>query len=171
MRTPKRVATGLLLACLAGAGPILPAPAAQARSIEFPQVTSLFRDALCFGRIRSWVETDPVYAGRAIFNIQALPITGFGEGPYNFAPLCETVTTMAWRNTSTGAAGEFRVTVVAGIYGSIQYALFQDTGPGRVEVNVFTDMPGTPQRGSFEVPAPVAPPPDPHPAADEPELD
>ncbi|WP_067816853.1 hypothetical protein [Nocardia inohanensis] len=156
MRTPNRVATGLLLGCLAAAGLILPAPAAQARTTEFAPVTSLFRDALCFGNIRTWVEVDPVYAGRAIFNIKALPITGFGEGPYSFAPLCETVTTMAWRNVATGASGEYRVTVVAGIYGSIQYALFQDTGPGRVEVNVFTDMPNAPQRGSFEVPAPAA---------------
>lgn len=122
------------------------------------------RNGYCGGSIRTWAETGPEYPGRAIFNVQALPIGGVGPGPYSFAPLCETVTTVAWRNTNTGAVGEYRVTVVAGIYGSIQYALFQDTGPGRIDVTVYTDMPNVPQRGSFTVADAPAPRPEPAPA-------
>ncbi|WP_280211003.1 hypothetical protein [Nocardia cyriacigeorgica] len=61
-------------------------------------------------------------------------------------------TTVAWRNTTTGATGTYENNVVTGIYGSIQYSLFQDTGPGQIEVTVSTNHASIPARGSFHVP-------------------
>lgn len=164
MRSPTSVRTATLFTVLAAAGVVATAAPASAATTEFPQVPSLMRDGYCGGAIRTWAETGPEYPGRAIFNVKALPIAGIGPGPYSFAPLCETVTTVAWRNMNTGAVGEYRVTVVAGIYGSLQYALFQDTGPGRIDVTVYTDMPNVPQRGSFTVPDGPPAPPNPAPA-------
>ncbi|MFI6868476.1 hypothetical protein [Nocardia sp. NPDC050406] len=171
MRSPTSVRTAALFTVFAAAAVLAAAAPVSAATTEFPQVPSLMRNGYCGGSIRSWAETAPEYPGRAIFNVQALPIGGIGPGPYAFAPLCETVTTVAWRNTNTGAAGEYRVTVVAGIYGSLQYALFQDTGPGRIDVTIYTDMPNLPQRASFTVPdgPPAAPgqgPATPEPAAE-----
>ncbi|MGW4243659.1 hypothetical protein ACWELQ_14255, partial [Nocardia sp. NPDC004722] len=60
--------------------------------------------------------------------------------------------TVAWRNMNTGAAGEYRVPILAGFYGSEHYALFQDTGPGHIVVTVYTDMPNIPAQSAFDVP-------------------
>ncbi|SUA73252.1 Uncharacterised protein [Nocardia otitidiscaviarum] len=161
MTSPTSVRSAAVFGSLACAATVFAATPAAAAAVEFPQVPSLMRNGYCGGAIRSWAETAPEYPGRAIINVQALPIGGLGPGTYSAAPLCETVTTVAWRNVNTGAAGEYRVTVVAGIYGSIQYAQFQDTGPGRVDVTIYTDMPNVPQHGSFVVPAPPPPPAEP----------
>ncbi|GAM49879.1 hypothetical protein NSK11_contig00130-0017 [Nocardia seriolae] len=132
---------------------IVTAAPANAVTFEFPQVQSMYHDAmLCGGNIRSWADTDPKWPGRAIINVQALPVGGCDPGEYSFAPMCETTATVAWRNTTTGAAGEYRVPILAGFYGSEHYALFQDTGPGHVVVNVFTDMPNIPAQSAFDVP-------------------
>ncbi|MEV6767295.1 hypothetical protein AB0N05_01550 [Nocardia sp. NPDC051030] len=159
MTTPSRVRAAVLLGCLGTvSGLAIPAPA-QARTVEFPQVPAVFREGICGTNIRVWADTDPQWAGRAIFNVRALPIVGIGPGEWSFAPVCETVTTVAWRNLTTGAVGEYRVNVEAGLYGSLQYAQYQDTGPGRIDVTAYTDTINIPQHGSFDVPAQAAPPP------------
>ncbi|MRH86674.1 hypothetical protein GFY24_04180 [Nocardia sp. SYP-A9097] len=153
MRTPTCARAALLLGCLTGATMIVSSAPAHARTVEFPQVPTMFRDGLCGGSVRVWADTDPQWGGRAIFNVKANPIVGYGPGEYSAAPLCENLTTVAWRNVNTGATGEYRVTVVAGIYGSIQYALYQDTGPGHIVVTSYTDLANIPQHGEFDVPA------------------
>lgn len=153
MRTPTRLSAALLLTCLPAAATLVGTPAAHAQSSPFPQVTSLYRDAtICGGTLRSWAETGPQWPGRAILNLQADPVVGFDPGEYSFAPQCETLTTLAWRNMNTGATGEYRVPVLAGFYGSEHYALFQDTGPGHIVVTVYTDMPNVPAQSAFDVP-------------------
>ncbi|RDI66890.1 hypothetical protein [Nocardia pseudobrasiliensis] len=127
---------------------------ANAQTVEFPQTTSQFNGALCWGNIRTWADTSPDYPGRAVLNVQALPISGIGPGQYPLAPLCDVDTTVAWRNMSTGVVGEYRVNVVAGLYGSMLYAMFQDTGPGRVDVVVTTNALNAPVHGTFDVPGP-----------------
>ncbi|WP_280491218.1 hypothetical protein [Nocardia asiatica] len=153
MRQPNiaRAATllaGTALALVAGSG-----AQAQAATVEFPQVPTLARGGLCWTSIRTWADTSPEWPGRAILNVRALPVSGIGPGAYPLAPLCEVRTTVAWRNVTTGATGSYDNVVVTGIYGSIQYALFQDTGPGLVEVTVSTDAASVPARGAFVVPA------------------
>lgn len=143
-------AVAVLTASGAGAG---------AAVIEFPQVPTLASGGLCWTSIRTWADTSTEFPGRAILNVRAQPVTGIGPGQYPFAPLCEVRTVVAWRNTTTGATGAFDNQVVTGIYGSIQYALFQDTGPGHVEVTVTTDNASIPAHGSFEVPGELPPPP------------
>ncbi|MET9485826.1 hypothetical protein [Nocardia sp. NPDC006630] len=152
MRSPTYVRAALMFGSLAGATMIVSAPPAQAQTVEFPQVPTMFRDGLCGGSIRVWADTSPDWPGRAIINVRAQPIVGFGPGEWSFAPLCENLTTVAWRNMNTGATGEYRVVVTAGIYGSVQYALFQDTGPGHIVVTSYTDMANIPQTGAFDVP-------------------
>ncbi|WP_036548509.1 hypothetical protein [Nocardia seriolae] len=153
MRMPTSLPAASLLLPLAGVPMIVTAAPANAVTFEFPQVQSMYHDAmLCGGNIRSWADTDPKWPGRAIINVQALPVGGCDPGEYSFAPMCETTATVAWRNTTTGAAGEYRVPILAGFYGSEHYALFQDTGPGHVVVNVFTDMPNIPAQSAFDVP-------------------
>ncbi|UFS93603.1 hypothetical protein [Nocardia huaxiensis] len=158
MRTPTSLRAAVLFGPVAAAALVATAAPAPARLVEFPQVPTLLRDTPCMGNIRSWADTGPQWPGRAIISVQALPIVGYTSGEYSFAPQCETVVTVAWRNVNTGRAGEYRVTLVAGIYGSIQYAQFQDTDPGHVVVTVYTDMANIPQHGAFDVPA------DPNPA-------
>ncbi|MFF0491512.1 hypothetical protein ACWDSJ_32855 [Nocardia sp. NPDC003482] len=131
----------------------LVAPAA-AQTTEFPQTPSMYYGGFCWGNIRTWADTSPDYPGRAVVNVQALPIQGVGPGQYPFAPLCNVETTVSWRNMNTGAAGEYRLNVVTGIYGSILYAMFQDTGPGHIEVIVTTNALHAPAHGSFEVAGP-----------------
>ncbi|MEC3916848.1 hypothetical protein [Nocardia sp. CDC160] len=153
MRMPTSLPAASLLLPLGAATMIIAAAPARAGTVEFPQVQSMYHDAaLCGGNIRSWADTDPKWPGRAIINVQALPVGGFDPGEYSFAPMCETVATVAWRNTNTGAAGELRVPILAGFYGSEHYAVFQDTGPGHIVVNVFTDMPNIPAQSAFDVP-------------------
>ncbi|SUA47853.1 hypothetical protein [Nocardia africana] len=77
--------------------------------------------------------------------------SGGGPGTVSAGPLCNVDTTVAWRNTTTGAAGEYRLNVVSGIYGSIQYAEFQNTGPGHIEVTVTTNNLNIPAHGAFDV--------------------
>ncbi|WP_433682838.1 hypothetical protein [Nocardia sp. CA-119907] len=152
MRQPNiaRAATVLVGAALAaGVG----AAQADAATIEFPQVPTLAHGGICWTSIRTWADTSSEWPGRAILNVRALPATGLGPGDYPLAPLCEVRTTVAWRNLSTGATGVYENNVVTGLYGSIQYALFQDTGPGRVEVTVTTDTASVPAHGTFDVPA------------------
>ncbi|WP_067653028.1 hypothetical protein [Nocardia harenae] len=140
------VLAGAAVATTLGAG-----AQATAATVEFPQVPTLARGGLCWTSVRTWADTSPQYPGRAILNMRAEPVSGVGPGLYPFAPLCEVRTTIAWRNLNTGAAGAYENLVVTGIYGSIQYALFQDTGPGRIEVTVTTDNASVPARGSFDV--------------------
>lgn len=155
MRISKTI-VGVVLGGFTAAGAVAHA---QAQTVEFPQVESLYYGGACFGGIRSWADTSPDYKGRAVMNIQALPIQGVGPGEFPLAPLCDVQTTVAWRNVDTGAAGEYRVNVVSGIYGSIQYSLFQDTGPGHIAVTVSTNNASIPVQGAIDVPAP---PPDDH---------
>ncbi|MEV6100756.1 hypothetical protein ACFXPS_10160 [Nocardia sp. NPDC059091] len=153
MWMPTSVPAASLLAASGLATMIVAAAPAEAATVEFPQVPSVYHDALiCGGNIRSWADTGPQWPGRAIISIQALPVAGFDPGEYSFAPQCITVATVAWRNMDTGAAGEYRVPVLAGFYGSEHYALFQDTGPGHIIVTVYTDMPNIPAHSAFDVP-------------------
>ncbi|NUS42842.1 MAG: hypothetical protein HOQ24_04005 [Mycobacteriaceae bacterium] len=144
-------------AVLVAAG--LPVAAAKSAGayVEFPQVPSLYYGGLCWGNIRTWADTNPAWDGKAIINIQGLPIQGIGNGSHPLAPLCHVNTTVHWRNTTTGAAGRYPVNLVTGIYGSIQYALFQPTGPGHVEVTVTTDNAHIASHGAFDVPGSPAP--------------
>ncbi|UGT64325.1 hypothetical protein [Nocardia asteroides] len=140
------VLAGAAVATTLGAG-----AQAAAATVEFPQVPTLARGGLCWTSVRTWADTSPQYPGRAILNMRAEPVSGVGPGIYPFAPLCEVRTTIAWRNLNSGATGVYENLVVTGIYGSIQYALFQDTGPGRIEVTVTTDNASVPARGTFDV--------------------
>ncbi|MBF6544170.1 hypothetical protein [Nocardia brasiliensis] len=158
MRQPNIARAGVVLAGAALAALVGPGAPANAVTTEFPQVPTLAHGGLCWTSIRTWADVNPAWPGRAILNIQALPLAGIGSGDYPFAPVCEVRTMVDWRNTTTGAAGRYEDTVVTSMYGSIQYALFQDTGPGRIEVTVSTDAASIPARGSFDVPAPPAPP-------------
>ncbi|WP_019929397.1 hypothetical protein [Nocardia sp. BMG111209] len=162
MRIPKTASATALGALGAVATLALPG-SASAQTVEFPQIQTLFYGGACWGNIRTWADTGPDYPGRAVLNIQSLPIQGVGPGDYPLAPLCEVDTTVAWRNVGTGATGDYHVTVVSGIYGSILYSLFQDTGPGHIEVTVTTNNAATPVHGSFDVlgPPPEAPKPAP----------
>lgn len=154
MRMPTSVLAASLLTTSVSLTMIISTAPAEAAVIEFPQVPSFYHDAmLCGGNLRSWAETDPRWPGRAILNVQALPVAGFDPGEYSFAPMCETTATVAWRNMNTGVAGEYRVPVLAGFYGSEHYALFQDTGPGHIVVTVYTDMANIPSHSAFDVPA------------------
>lgn len=129
------------------------APAAANTTVQFPGVPTLAYGGLCGTEIQTWADTSPEWPGRAVLNMRAGPVAGVGQGPYPFAPVCEVHTTVSWHNLDTGASGAYPNTVVSGIYGSIQYSLFQDTGPGRVEVNVTTNHASIPAHGSFVVPA------------------
>ncbi|WP_181723398.1 hypothetical protein [Nocardia gipuzkoensis] len=153
MRQPNIARAAMLLAGSAVALVVGSGARAEAATVEFPQVPTLARGGLCWTSIRTWADTSPEWPGRAILNVRALPVTGIGPGNYPLAPLCEVRTTVAWRNVTTGATGSYDNTVVTGIYGSIQYALFQDTGPGLVEVTISTDAASVPARGAFLVPA------------------
>ncbi|MEV6277999.1 hypothetical protein [Nocardia sp. NPDC051832] len=150
MRQPN-IARAALLATAALT--LVPAAAANAATTSFPAVPTLAHGGLCWTSVRTWADTSPQWPGRAIINMRADPVAGVGPGSYPFAPLCEVRTTVAWRNLSTGAAGAYSNPVVVGIYGSILYSLFQDTGPGRVEVIVTTDNASVPAHASFDVPA------------------
>ncbi|MFF3566397.1 hypothetical protein [Nocardia jiangxiensis] len=144
----------ILLGSLGAVAAIASSAVAGAQTVQFPQTPSLFFGGLCGGNIRTWADTSPDYAGRAVFNVQAQPIQGVGSGSYPLAPLCNVDTTIAWRNLNTGAAGQWRVNVVSGIYGSILYAVYQNTGPGRIDVTVTTNNLSVPSHATFDVPAP-----------------
>lgn len=148
---PKIARAAAAVAGTIGAVTIMGSASANAQTTELPQTPSVFYGGLCGGNIRTWVNTDPGNPGRAVFNVQALPIMGVGPGQYPFAPLCHVDTTVAWHNVNTGAAGEYRLNVVSGIYGSIQYAEFQNTGPGHIEVTVTTSNLNVPAHGAFDV--------------------
>ncbi|MFG1791825.1 hypothetical protein [Nocardia altamirensis] len=158
MKQPNIARAGVVLAGAAVTALVGPGAQAKAVTIEFPQVPTLAYGGLCGTTIRTWADVSPAWPGRAILNVRALPVIGIGPGDYPLAPLCEVNTTVAWRNTTTGAVGRYDNTVVTGLYGSMQYALFQDTGPGRIEVTVTTDAASIPAYGWFNVPAPAAPP-------------
>ncbi|MBF6166726.1 hypothetical protein IU486_18495 [Streptomyces gardneri] len=153
MRQPNIARAAMLLVGSAVALVVGSGARAEAATVEFPQVPTLARGGLCWTSIRTWADTSPEWPGRAILNVRALPVSGVGPGVHPFAPLCEVRTTVAWRNVTTGATGSYDNIVVTGIYGSIQYALFQDTGPGLVEVTVSTDAASVPARGAFVVPS------------------
>ncbi|MFI5778044.1 hypothetical protein [Nocardia sp. NPDC051570] len=146
-----KTARAVVLGSLGTAAIVAPA---HAQTVEFPQTISQFNGGLCWGNIRTWADTGPDYPGRAVINVQALPISGIGPGQYPLAPLCDVDTTVSWRNVNTGAAGQYHVDVVAGIYGSMLYALFQDTGPGHIEVVVSTGALNLPVHAAFDVPGP-----------------
>ncbi|WP_280467278.1 hypothetical protein [Nocardia cyriacigeorgica] len=128
------------------------APAAATTTVAFPDVPTMAYGGLCWTSIHTWADTSPDWPGRAVVNVRAAPVGGMGPGQYPLAPLCEVRTTVAWRNTTTGATGSYENNVVTGIYGSIQYSLFQDTGPGNVEVTISTNHASISARGSFHVP-------------------
>ena len=148
---PKTARVAAVVAGTVGAVTAIGSASASAQTGEFPQTPSLFYGGLCGAGIRTWADTGPDYPGRAVLNVQALPIQGIGPGQYPFAPLCNVDTTVAWRNVNTGAAGEYRLNVVSGIYGSILYANLQDTGPGHIEVTVTTNNLSVPAHGAFDV--------------------
>ncbi|AHH21340.1 hypothetical protein NONO_c65700 [Nocardia nova SH22a] len=148
---PKTTRAAAVVAGIVGAATAIGSASANAQTVEFPQTPSLFYGGLCGGSIRTWADTSPDYPGRAVLNVQALPIQGVGPGQYPLAPLCNVDTTVAWRNVNTGAAGEYKLNVVSGIYGSILYASFQDTGAGHIEVTVTTNNLSVPAHGAFDV--------------------
>ncbi|WP_245552351.1 hypothetical protein [Nocardia aobensis] len=148
---PKTARAAAVVGATVGAVTAIASASASAQTVEFPQTPSVFYGGLCGGNIRTWVDTSPDWPGRAVFNVQALAIQGVGPGQYPLAPLCNVDTTVAWRNTNTGAAGEYRLNVVSGIYGSILYAEFQNTGPGHIEVTVTTNNLSIPAHGAFDV--------------------
>ncbi|WP_232329356.1 hypothetical protein [Nocardia violaceofusca] len=148
---PKTARAAAVVSATVGAVTAIASASASAQTVEFPQTPSVFYGGLCGGNIRTWVDTSPDWPGRAVFNVQALAIQGVGPGQYPLAPLCNVDTTVAWRNTNTGAAGEYRLNVVSGIYGSILYAEFQNTGPGHIEVTVTTNNLSIPAHGAFDV--------------------
>ncbi|HLS76413.1 MAG TPA: hypothetical protein VK083_06450 [Nocardia sp.] len=154
-QTHSRRVAALLAATVAGTVAAVAGPGAQAQAdtVNFPQVPTLARGGVCWTSVQTWADTGPDWPGRAVLNVRAEPVTGVGSSMYPFAPLCEVRATVAWRNLDTGAAGTFDNVVVTGIYGSILYSQFQDTGPGRVEVTVTTDAPSIPAKGLFTVPA------------------
>lgn len=145
------VLAGSAVALIAGSGAQV--QAGVTTTVPFPDVPTMAYGGLCWTSVRTWADTSPDYPGQAILNVRANPLGGIGPGRYPLAPLCEVRTTVAWRNLDTGATGTYANTVVTGIYGSIQYSLFQDTGPGRVEVTITTDHASIPARGTFIVPA------------------
>ncbi|MFF0529100.1 hypothetical protein ACFYT3_11965 [Nocardia amikacinitolerans] len=151
MRQPTIARAATVLAATATTALIGTGAQANAGTVSFPNVPTMAHGGLCWTAIQTWADTSPEYPGRAILNVRALPVAGIGPGQYPLAPLCEVRTTVAWRNLNTGATGAYENTVVTGIYGSIQYALFQDTGPGRIEVTVTTDALSIPARGTFDV--------------------
>lgn len=126
---------------------------ATTTTVTFPGVPTMAYGGLCWTHIHTWADTSPAWPGRAVLNVRSGPISGIGPGRYPLAPLCEVRTTVSWRNLDTGATGFYENNVVTGIYGSIQYSLFQDTGPGRVAVTVTTNHAGIPAHGTFFVPA------------------
>ncbi len=138
------VAAGAAVACIG-------APA-QAAITEFtPTQTLYFGATVCGGNLRAWAETNPDWPGRAILHLQATQAVGI-DGISSFAPVCNVSAGISWRNLDTGAAGTWPVHVVAGFYGSIEYALFQETGPGRVSATVSTGAWHLQGRGEFVVP-------------------
>ena len=153
MRLSKIVRAAAILAAVT-LGIITPA---KAETADFPQVPTLTYGGWCWTNIRTWAQTRPDWPGRAIINIQALPVQGIGPGRHPFAPLCNVLTTVAWRNTITGAQGAYQTIVVTGIYGSLQYSVFQPTGPGHIEIDVTTNNASIPAHASFEVPAQPGP--------------
>ncbi|MEV0109875.1 hypothetical protein AB0H42_26535 [Nocardia sp. NPDC050799] len=153
MRLPKLARATVLLAGTAFAQAAASGATAGAATIAFADVPTLTYGGLCGTSVRTWADTSPQWPGRAVLNVRANPVAGIGPGAYPLAPLCEVLTTVAWRNLDTGATGTYINNVVTGIYGSIQYSLFQDTGPGRVEVVVTTNHASIPAYGSFVVPA------------------
>ena len=152
MRLPKFVRATVVLAGSVFALTIVPGAAAGAATHPFPDVPTMAYGGLCGTSIRTWADTSPEWPGRAVLNVRANPVVGIGSGPYPLAPLCEVLTTVAWRNLDTGATGSYVNNVVTGIYGSIQYSLFQDTGPGRVAVTVTTNHASAPAHAEFSVP-------------------
>lgn len=153
MRLPKLARATVILAGTAFALVTVPEASAGAAVHSFADVPTLTHGGLCGTSIRTWADTSPAWPGRAVFNVRADPVAGIGPGKHPLAPLCEVLTTVTWRNLDTGATGSYVNNVVTGIYGSIQYSLFQDTGPGRVDVTVTTDHANIPAHGSFIVPA------------------
>ncbi|WP_433759008.1 hypothetical protein [Nocardia sp. CA-135398] len=152
MKQPNIARAATVLAGAAVAAGVVVAAPAEAATAQFPQVPTLAHGGLCWTTIRTWADTSAQWPGRAVLNVRADPAVGLGPGDYPLAPLCEVYTTVAWRNLNTGATGRYENNVVTGLYGSIQYALFQDTGPGRVEVTVTTDTANVPAHAWFDVP-------------------
>ena len=93
MPNSARIAT-VALGSLGVATAIASGATASAQTVEFPQTPSLFYGGLCGSNIRTWADTSPDSPGRAVINVQALPIQGMGSGPYPFAPLCNVDTTV-----------------------------------------------------------------------------
>lgn len=153
MMLPKFARATVILAGSALALIAAPGAPAGATTHAFPDVPTLAYGGLCGTGIRTWADTGPEWPGRAVINVRANPVVGIGPGIHPLAPLCEVLTTVSWRNLDTGATGTYVNNVVTGIYGSIQYSLFQDTGPGRVEVTVTTNHASIPARSIFVVPA------------------
>jgi hypothetical protein len=149
----------VLFIVLAGLfGTIAPAQAAPTRDTELGQVQTLATGGVfCGGSIRIWASTNPDWGDRSILNAQALPM-GIGSGSANGSPSgssiaanCSVQVRVAWRNVSNGRTGEWRFGLTAGPYGSMQYALFQPTGKGRIVTDVTTDQLNIPCHGEYDV--------------------
>ncbi len=154
MNIPRLIGRTGTLVCVAVAAQFGLSPSASAAITEFSQTQTLANGALvCGGNIRAWGETNSNWPDKAILNMQATPMVGVGgTGSSAFAPVCNVFTTLTWRNLDTGATGQMTQNVVAGMYGSILYALYQPTGRGRIVVDVTTNMPNIPGHGEFIVP-------------------
>ncbi len=152
MSISRLIARAGTLVCVAVAAQFGLSATASAAITEFSQTQTLANGALvCGGNIRAWGETNPDWPDKAILNMQATPMIGFA-GISSLTPVCNVFTTLTWRNLDTGATGKMTQNVVAGMYGSIQYALYQPTGRGRIVVDVTTNMPNIPGHGEFTVP-------------------
>lgn len=151
--------SAVLSVMLAGLiGSVVPAHAAPTRDSELGQVLTLASGSpMCGGSIRVWASTSPDWGDRSILNAQALPMQGIASGSAGSAAgsslggICTVGVRVAWRNITNGRTGEWRFGVAAGPYGSIQYALFQPTGKGRVVTDVTTDTLHIPAHGEYDV--------------------
>lgn len=142
----------MLIVVVAGLfGAIAPANAAPTFTTELGQVQTLANGALvCGGSLRVWASTNPDWGDQAILNVQSGPMTGYAGGS-SLTPVCSVGVKVAWRNVSTGRTGEWNFILVAGVYGSIQYALFQPTGRGHVVTDTTTSSLHLPGHGEFNV--------------------
>ncbi|WP_157108810.1 hypothetical protein [Aldersonia kunmingensis] len=159
IRQPLLRAATVLFVLLAGLfGMTAPAQAAPTRVTELGQVHTLAGGSLfCAGSVRVWATTNTDWGDRSILNAQALPMQGLATGSVgtsagsSLGGPCVVGVRVGWRNVTTGQVGEWRFAVTSGPYGSMQYALFQPTGKGRIVTDVTTDQLNIPSFSAYDV--------------------
>ncbi|WP_068280832.1 hypothetical protein [Aldersonia kunmingensis] len=140
---------------------VAPAQAAPTRDKELGQVQTITTvGGFCAGSIRVWASANAEWHGRAMLNVQALPwqglsgsSSGWSSGSAagsSLAASCSVGVRVAWRNVHTGKTGEWKFQLTAGPSGSMQHAMFQPTGKGRVVTDVTTDQLNIPSHGEFD---------------------